>query len=222
MVISRELYPLVIVDVALFCIEDDCLKVLLVKRAEAPEKHKWALPGGMVKPDVDDSLEGAARRVLNDKVSVDIAHLEQVCTFSGPKRDPRGWSVANLLYALLPSDMTHALVRKKIEAVKWTNVSELGGDLAFDHESQLNQAVLRLRAKVEAHALPLHLMPEKFTLTELQRTCEAILGHPIDKSVFRRRLKGSADLVELEEFERGQQRPARLFQACADFKFGCN
>ena len=92
--------------------------------------------------------------------------------------------------------------------------------MAFDHAQQLEIALARLREKVERHALPLHLLPEQFTLTELQRTCEAILGRPLDKSVFRRRLKGMDDLVELPgQFERGQQRPAQLYAARAGFGF---
>jgi 8-oxo-dGTP diphosphatase len=215
----RELYPLVVVDVALFSVDDSQLKVLLVQRAEEPERLKWALPGGTLKPDQDASLEAAARRVLRDKVSVDIPHLEQVCTFSGPHRDPRGWSVANLYYALLPSDKTNALVRKKVEAVQWANASKPGYEVAFDHGTQLTKALEILRTKVERHVLPLHLMPEKFTLTELQRTCEAILGRALDKSVFRRRLKGLPELVELGEFERGAQRPAQLYRARDGFTF---
>lgn len=219
MVVVRELFPLVGVDVALFCVDDDGLKVLLVKRAEDPYARHWALPSGVLKPHLDDSLMAAARRVLAHKVSVELQHVAEVSTFSGPTRDPRGWSIATLFYALLPKDKINALVRNKVEAVQWVSATSPRHRLAFDHEEQLQAALRALRSRVEDDVLPLHLLPEKFTLTQLQKVCEAILGRALDKSVFRRRLKGSTDLVELDEYERGPQRPAQLFKAREGFTF---
>lgn len=218
MKLVHELYPLVVVDIALFSMDEKGLQVLLVKRAREPLLGRWALPGGILKPDMDVSLEASARRVLRDKISVDIPHLEEVCSFSGPYRDPRGWSISLLFYALLPRDKVNALVQHKVEAVEWSDATQASG-LAFDHDLQLSKALSVLRSKVERHALPLHLMPERFTLTELQRACEAILGHPLDKSVFRRRIKGSPDLMEVDEYVRGAQRPAQLFRAREGYVF---
>jgi ADP-ribose pyrophosphatase YjhB (NUDIX family) len=219
MTVIRELYPLVGVDIALFCVDNDRLQVLLVKRAEEPAAKQWALPGGMLKPNQDTSLEATARRVLAHKVSVELPLVEEVSTFSGPNRDPRGWSVAVLFYALLAKDQVNALVRNKVETLEWADASAPGHRLAFDHSKQLATAVQKLRAKVKSGKLPLHLLPEKFTLTQLQRTVEVILGQPLDKSSFRRQLKSSADFVELDEYERGAQRPAQLFQASDVFTF---
>ncbi|MBQ0917752.1 NUDIX hydrolase [Hydrogenophaga aromaticivorans] len=215
----RELFPLVGVDVALFSVVDERLKVLLVKRAREPEAKRWALPGGMLKPHLDPSLAGTARRMLADKVAVELPHLEEVGTYSGPDRDPRGWSVTVLFYALLPLDKIGAVVRNKVEAVDWADAASPGHRLAFDHAEQLSAAVKKLRAKVADDALPLHLLPDKFTLTQLQTVAEVILGHPVDKSSFRRRLKTSKDLVVLDEFVRGAQRPAQLFKASEGFSF---
>jgi 8-oxo-dGTP diphosphatase len=103
-----------------------------------------------------------------------------------------------------------------------------GLGMAFDHDAHLSRAIDVLKRKVERHALPLHLMPQHFTLTALQRTCEAILGFELDKSVFRRRLKTDLerqppevpDLVEVVGFEeRGHQRPAQLYKAREGFMF---
>ena len=214
-----KLYPLVVVDVTLFSIVDGELRVLLVKRSVEPEAGRWALPGGILRPESDASLEEAARRVLRSKISVDIAHLEEIQTFNGAQRDPRGWSIAVLYCALLPKDQIQALVRDKIEAVEWAPAVRPGHRLAFDHALQLECALQVLRNKVDRHALPLHLMPQQFTLTALQRTCEAILGRKLDKAVFRRRIKGSADLLETGDYERGLQRPAMLYKAAGDFIF---
>lgn len=216
---NRELYPLVGVDVALFSMDEEGLKVLLVRRSQEPEAKRWALPGGVLKPHLDKSLEDAARRVLAAKVSVELPHVDEVRTFSGLDRDPRGWSLAVLHYALLPRDRVGAVVRSKVEAVEWVDASAPGHRLAFDHAEQLTAAVQKLRAKVVSSVLPLHLLPEKFTLTQLQKVVEGILGHPLDKSSFRRRLKESSDLVELDEFVHGAQRPARLYKASDSFEF---
>ena len=153
-------------------------------------------------------------------MSVEVPHLEQVGTFSGAHRDPRGWSIGVLFLALLPRDQVNAIVRSKVEAVKWADADQASRGLAFDHSSQLDVARQALRDKVDRYALPLHLLPERFTLTELQRSCEAILGRTLDKSVFRRRLKTSLDIVEVpDEFVRGAQRPAQLYRARPGFRF---
>ena len=110
----KTLFPIVVVDIALFTVIDDSLRVLLVQRSQEPERRRWALPGGMLKPEIDASLEAAARRVLQRKVSVDIPHLEEVCTSSGPDRDPRGWAIGALFRALLPRAPDNALGRDKV------------------------------------------------------------------------------------------------------------
>ena len=97
------LFPIVTADVALFTVIDGTLRVLLLQRDNQPQAGAWALPGALLKPDKDDSLEQTARRALADKTRVDIPHLEQVSVFSSRERDPRGYSVAVLFYALLPA-----------------------------------------------------------------------------------------------------------------------
>ena len=219
---KSDLFPLVFVDVALFSIVSDCLRVLLVRRAQDPNRRGWALPGGILKPEMDADLKSAATRVLRTKISVEVPHLEEVRTFSGVDRDPRGWSISVLFCALLPYDKVNALVKDKVEALEWAAADNPGHRMAFDHGEQLAVAlhVLRDRVRVTRPVLPLHLMPERFTLTALQKTCEAILGKEIDKAAFRRRLKDSTDLVELPgELQRGSHAPAQLFRARDGFEF---
>lgn len=216
----KTLFPLVTADVAIFSIHEERLRVLLVRRANEPERGRWALPGGVLDPDRDESLEDTARRVLRDKVGVEAPYLAQVAAYSGAARDPRGWSVSLLHCALLPLDQVPAVAGRKTEAVAWKDAADPGRGLAFDHAAQIAAALARLRDKVERHALPLHLLPARFTLRQLQRTVEAILAREIEKSAFRRRLRTDRALVPVTgEFERGVQRPAQLYRAADGFAF---
>jgi ADP-ribose pyrophosphatase YjhB (NUDIX family) len=223
---ARQLHPLVSADVALFSVGEDCLQVLLVRREQAPAAGSWALPGAILKPQVDQDLEATARRALREKISVEVPYLEQLRTFAGARRDPRGWSLAVLHYALLPRDQVQAAVRSAVDQVRWFDADAVTRPLAFDHALQLTLARSALRQRVQERALPLHLMPEHFTLTQLQRVCEAILapgaGLPfrLDKGAFRRRFAKSPDIVKVPgAFEHGAQRPAQLFRVAPGFRF---
>jgi len=218
------LNPLVSADVALFSIGEGVLQVLLVKRALEPQKGAWALPAAVLKPEIDRHLESTARRALRDKLGVEVPYLQQVRTFDGADRDPRGWSLSVLHYALLTRDLVHARPVSRVDNVRWADAND-AGDLAFDHAEQLAVARSVLLDRVR-DALPLHLMPQKFTLTQLQRVCELILTTnrrkpaTLDKGAFRRRWARSPDLVAVpDEFETGVQRPAQLYRAAPGFRF---
>lgn len=218
--VGKRLYPIVNTDVALFTLIDMQLRVLLIRRANRPDPGGWALPGGIIKPEIDHSLEDAALRMLTAKTGVNVPHLEQVAAHSGPHRDPRGWSVSVLFFALLPSDQVPAEAGSKTEATAWANPEKPGRRLSFDHDQMRVEALAALRAKVEHGALPLHLLPARFTLTDVQRACEAILGRAIDKSSFRRQMKTARELVPVAgAFVRGAQRPAQVYRAAAGFAF---
>lgn len=170
--------------------------------------------------DLDRNVDDAALRALASKTRVVPPHLEQVTTSSGPDRDPRGWSVSVLYYALLPSDQVQAVAGDKTEAIEWCDPERPGHRLTFDHSQLLARALTTLQDKVERGALPLHLLPAKFTLTDLQRACEAILGRELDKGAFRRKIADQPTLVLVPgEYVRGPQRPAQLYRAAADFSF---
>ena len=217
---KKRLYPIVSADVALFTLIEHELRVLLIKRANEPTPGGWALPGSVLKPDIDANVDAAALRALATKTRVILPHLEQVMVASGPDRDPRGWSLSVLFFALLPSDQVPAVAGDRTEAIEWAHPERPGHRLGFDHAELLRTALMALRHKVERGALPLHLLPLKFTLTELQRACEAILGRELDKGAFRRKLADQATLVPVPgEFVRGRQRPAQLYRAAAGFEF---
>ena len=216
----RMLYPIVTADVALFTVLDETLRVLLLQRSNEPQAGAWALPGALLDPKTDLSLEHTALRALAAKTRVQIPHLEQVSVFSGRERDPREYSVGVLFYALLPADQAPAIAGAKATDVAWADVAHLKRPIAFDHREMITLATARLRQKVERLVLPLHLLPEKFTLTQLQRVCETVTGKLLDKSSFRRRLRSEETLVEVHgEFEGGANRPAQLFRAVSGFRF---
>ena len=220
MIEKKRLYPIVNADVALFTLLGMELKVLLIQRANNPTPGGWALPGGILDPSCDHSLDDTALRKLATKTKVKLPHLEQVTTHSGPDRDPRGWSVSTLYFALLPSDQVPAVAGDKTEAIAWCDPEHPGHRLGFDHDQMLAEALAALRDKVVRGALPLHLLPDRFTLTDLQNACEAILARHLDKGAFRRQLKDSPHLVAIRDaFQRGPQRPAQLYRAAKGFAF---
>lgn len=216
----KKLYPIVAADVALFTVLEGSLRVLLLQRDNDPQAGAWALPGALLKPDMDLSLEHTARRALEAKTGVAVAHLEQVSVFSSLDRDSRGYSLSVLFYALLPADKAPAVAGAKATNVGWTDVSHLKRPIAFDHREMIGLATKRLRQKVERLVLPLHLLPAEFTLTQVQRAYEAVTGKQLDKSSFRRRFRSDESLVEVEgKFELGANRPAQMFRMIPGFRF---
>ena len=190
--------PLVTVDVVIFTVLDEQLKVLLVRRPETaadPHPGRMALPGGFINVDVDASLHDCALRKLGEKTGLQTPYLEQLGSWGSATRDPRGWCATHAYFALVaaPADEGAA----QATASEWVEVeAALRKRLAFDHAEILACAVERLRGKVEYTSLPAFLLQEPFTLPQLQRTYEIVLGRPMDKSAFRKRMLDAQFLIE--------------------------
>lgn len=204
--------PFTTVDVAIFSVQDAQLKVLLVQRAggaDEPFAGAWALPGGFVDVAVDDDLAACARRKLFDKTGVRSPYLEQLGSWGSATRDPRGWSATHVYFALIAADGVVLTQGANAADVAWFDVDALPRRmrLAFDHAVLLQAAVDRLRAKVEYTSLPAFLLPEPFTLPQLQRTYEVVLGRPVDKSGFRTRMLAADFLVEAGHIDSTAHRP---------------
>ncbi|HEX7240663.1 MAG TPA: NUDIX domain-containing protein [Longimicrobiaceae bacterium] len=200
----------VTVDVATFTLRGGALHVLLVRRGIEPFRGRWALPGGFVLE--DETLEAAALRELREETAVPDVYLEQLYTFGDPGRDPRGRVVTVAYYALVAHDRVAPEAGSDAAETRWWPVDALPDPLAFDHAHVLEYAVGRLRGKLEYTTVGFELLPERFTLAELQEVYEAILGRPLDKRNFRRRVEALDELVPLEEWRRGEpSRPARLY-----------
>ncbi len=207
--------PLTTVDVVIFTIRCQQLQVLLVKRAAHPYKNQWSLPGGFIDLGQDQSLEQTASRKLREKTGVTTPYLEQLQTFGDNHRDPRGWAVTIAYFALIDSTQVNLQYGAGAADVKWRTIKDntIAETLAFDHNTILQSAVMRLRNKVEYTALPVHLLPKEFTFSDLQQVFEIVLGRKVDKSAFRRRIKEADIMVEIQGAKRGgSNRPAQLYQ----------
>jgi 8-oxo-dGTP diphosphatase len=199
---------LVTVDIVLFTIQGRDLLVLLIKRLAKPFQNRYALPGGFVRE--EESLETAAARELREETGVDRVYLEQLYTFGDPGRDPRGRVITVAYYALVPH--IHALhAGTDASDAAWFQVSSPPA-LAFDHRKIIDYAVVRLRNKLDYTNVGFELLPEKFTLTELQSVHEAILGEPVDKRNFRRKIAQRGIVKPLKEWRPTGRKPAQLFR----------
>lgn len=205
--------PYTTVDVVIFTVVDAALQVLLVQRpqkATEPFPALWALPGGFVNIEKDDDLQACAERKLKEKTGVDSPYLEQLGSWGGATRDPRGWSATHVYFALIPAQNLTLIKGANAADVAWFKVDELLAEpnLAFDHNEILRTAVERLRGKVEYTSLPAFLLNEPFTLPQLQQMYEIVLGRPVDKSGFRTRMLAAKFLVEAGHVEGTSNRPA--------------
>ncbi len=206
--------PSVTVDCILFGFDEGELKILLIQRGGEPFRGMWALPGGFLDIDTDPSLEYAAKRELEEETGLTNVFMEQLYTFGDMGRDPRGRVVSIAYYALLKlSDYQKVNAGTDADSVRWFALSEVPEDLAFDHEKILQMAIERLKGKVRYQPIGFELLPEKFTLSELQHLYEAVLGVTLDKRNFRKKILKMDLLVALEEKqEKVAHRAARLYQ----------
>jgi 8-oxo-dGTP diphosphatase len=202
----------VTVDIVIFTLREGSLEVLLVKRGVPPFEGQYAIPGGFIRG--DESLEEAALRELYEETGVRNVFLEQLYTFGDPKRDPRDRVITVAYYALIASDKLSLVAGADAAEAQWFPVSSVP-PLAFDHKSILDYALERLRNKLEYTTVGFQLLAEKFTLGELQAVYEAILGRPLDKRNFRRKLALLGILKPLREWQRTGRKPARLFRFAA-------
>lgn len=199
----------VTVDLVIFTIREHRLDVLLIERALPPFEGRWALPGGFIRE--GESLEQAALRELQEETGVRDVYLEQLYTFGEPGRDPRGRVVTVAYYALISAEHAQLVASTDARAARWWPVAK-HPRLAFDHDRILDYAVERLRNKLEYTTVGFQLLPRRFTLTELQRVYEAILGRPLDKRNFRRKLALLGILKPTKERRRELGRPAQLYE----------
>ena len=199
--------PIATVDVVLMTLCAGALSVGLVQRDRIPFAGRLALPGGYVHVPQDRDLESSAARILRDKAQVDCRFLEQLGTFSGRDRDPRGWSLTVAYFALVPqAELTAAGSALSLHPIGALPL------LAFDHAAIISAAVERLRGKSSYFALPAFLLPPLFTMAELHTVYQQVLGTRLDPASFRRKVADQG-IVEAADGQRGgPHRPAALYR----------
>ena len=223
-------HPSLTVDVVLLTARADGLWALLLQRSEHPDRARWALPGGFVR--IDEGLDEAAARILEEKAGLRDLFLEQLYTFGEPKRDPRTRVVTVAYYALVPAERLAGVAgddgKRETATMGRLRVSwpgETGGPaealdgkgaslpLAFDHAEILGMAVKRLRGKLDYAPVGYQLLPETFTLRDLQRIHELVSGRKLNKDSFRRRMLASGDLEATGQLNRSvDYRPPELYR----------
>jgi 8-oxo-dGTP diphosphatase len=194
----------------MFGFDETDLKVLLIERALEPFKGCWAFPGGFV--NLDEPLDVAARRELEEETGLKNVFLEQLYTFGGVNRDPRERVVSVAHYALVKLSNHTAKAATDAAKAQWFPVAKVPR-LAFDHAEILQTALTRLKSKVRYQPIGFELLPEKFTLSQLQHLYEAVLETRLDKRNFRKKVLSFDLLVPLNETQMlGRHRPAQLFR----------
>lgn len=216
--------PITTVDVVMLTIHEGELHVVLQRRTEEPFAGKLALVGGYIHVENDDGSKGdwdtyaAAMRVLKTKTGIQRPFLEQLYTFSGPKRDPRGWSMSVAYYAVAPAEVW----LKDAKNVELRPVDDIE-KLAFDHNVIVDFAAKRLRDKTNYSTLPCYLLPEEFTIPELQETYQILTGRTWTRTNFLRKLEAQdiwSCLEQLPHKKRTRGRAADLYRVKDDAELG--
>ncbi len=207
---SKYERPSVTVDVVMMSLRQRDLQVLLIKRRSWPYEGMWAIPGGFV--NINESLETAAKRELQEETGVQDVYLEQLYTFGDPGRDPRTRVITVVYFALLDSARLQVRAADDATEVDWFPVYDLP-QLAFDHQHILDYALKRLRGKLNYTTIVFNLLPGQFTLRELQQVHEIILHRRLDKRNFRKKILSTGILEDTgaKKME-GTHRPARLYR----------
>ncbi len=203
--------PALTVDCIIFGLdESQQLKVLLIQRLKDPFKNKWALPGGFV--DMEEDLRTAALRELEEETGVRDVFMEQLFTFGQPGRDPRGRVISVAYYALVNLAEHPIEAATDAKEAAWFNLQALPA-LAFDHQEILDMAINRIRAKVRYQPIGFELLPEQFTLGQLQKLYETILGvKELNKRNFRSKITKMGVLKEVGIQAGVAHRPAKLYE----------
>ncbi|MDR2541312.1 MAG: NUDIX hydrolase [Candidatus Peribacteria bacterium] len=190
---------LITVDNVIFTIIDEKLHVLLIKRLIEPFKDSWTIPGGFVLE--EENLEQAAHRELQEKTNVKGVYLEQLYTFSDPKRDPRGRVISATYMALVARDNIVVKTGSYASDAKFFPVNKLP-KLAFDHKKIVDYAIKRLKWKFEYTNVAQYILPTKFTLSQLQKVYETVCEQKFDVRNFRKKIDKLGIIKETGEKER--------------------
>ncbi|MCP4688181.1 MAG: NUDIX domain-containing protein [Desulfobacterales bacterium] len=207
---QKHKYVVIAADTIIFTIKEDALNVLLIEMKKEPRAGRWAVPGGLVKP--EESVDAAAKRHLEACTGISHVYLEQLYTFGRVDRDPFGRVVSVAYFALIPWEDVRLNSSRSRTDIQWREVSRLP-ELAYDHGEMIRRAVERLKAKIEYTNIAYSLLPPRFTLTELQKIYEIILGRTLDKRNFRKKIVSLKIVEKTGDAVSGKaHRPAALYK----------
>ncbi len=192
--------PALTVDCVIFGYDASDLKILLIKRGIEPFKGHAALPGGFVRE--HETLDSAAKRELMEETNVSNVFIEQLYTFGNPGRDPRGRVISTAYFALVKREDYIVIAGDDAAKARWYSVGAIP-PLAFDHAEIVEMALNRLKGKIRYQPVGFELLPEKFTLSDLQHIYEAILQKKLDKRNFRKKIDKTELVIRLNEKEKG-------------------
>ncbi len=187
-------HPAVTTDCVIFGFDGTRLQVLLIERGIEPYKGKWAFPGGFLNP--DETAEEGALRELQEETGLTGAYIEQFQTFTDPDRDPRERVITIAYYALVKIQEVKG--GDDAARAKWFGLDEVP-QLAFDHDMILREAMSRLRERIHFKPVGFELLPEKFTMKELQSLYEAILDVKFERRNFAKKMLHYELVTQLDE-----------------------
>ncbi|MBI2109222.1 MAG: NUDIX hydrolase [Parcubacteria group bacterium] len=207
---KKYTFAVLAVDVVLFTVIDDTLHTLLIKMKKKPFEGSWALPGGLVKP--NEAPNDAAKRILKEKAGISNVYVEQLYTFGKVNRDPFGRVVSVAYIGLVPVSSVRPKTTKEYEDIAWVPAGELRS-FAYDHAEIISTAVTRLQGKLTYTNIISHLLPDTFTLGELQDVYEIILKKKLDKRNFRKKILSLHIITKTKgRTSGGAHRPAALYR----------
>lgn len=202
-------HPSVTVDMLIFTVVEDKLKLMLIKRKNPPYKDKWAIPGGFV--EINESVDAAAVRELKEETGIKC-YMEQFGVFGDVDRDPRTRVISIAYLALVPLQFLKLMkAGDDAKEVQLFDIRELP-DLAFDHYKIVMTGWNKLREKLEYTKIAFELLPEEFTIQDIQKVYESILGYSLDKANFRRMIKSKFELEDTGKVQKKYQRPAKIWR----------
>lgn len=203
--------PAVSVNVLIFSVNKDKFQVILTQRGQEPFKADWNIPGAIIY--LDESLEDAAKRVLQERIGLKDVYLEQLYTFGSPQRDPRGRVISITYFALVPFNSIDLSRLPENVNAQWMDVKNLPENLAFDHKEIVDYGFERVKSKLGYSTIAKGLLPAKFRFSDFQKIYEVILGEKIDKRNFRKKTATLGLLQATGEIYReGNHRPAKLYE----------
>ena len=209
--------PFTRIELCVFTVKDGQLQVLLGRRSGPPFQGAWALPGGVLRIDLDNGLQEAAQRISTERLHLNFEDMRQQGAIGGPTRDPdrSQWALSIVYRTVAQANDLDPHAGKRLEELKWVSADKAATDkkLALDHHRIIKDAVTDLRNQVRNLEIPFAGISSPFTLGELQTYCQALLNSPLDKASFRRRLDEKGVVTPLKgEFRGGANRPAQLYQ----------